>query len=108
MVKKNSSTVELKVNGQTYKLTCNQGEEDHLIKLGNLINEEMENLIVSVGKIDQNRLLLMVGILIADKYDALLKDKFHNINDEIISKLSKAVEGANSRIELVAEKLSKI
>ena len=52
--------------------------------------------------------LLMVGILIADKYDSLLKNKFHNINDEIISKLSKAVEGANSRIELVAEKLSKI
>ena len=108
MAKRNNSVVELKVNGQTYKLTCNQGEEDHLLKLGNLINEEMENLISSVGKIDQNRLLLMVGILIADKYDALLKNKFNNINNEVISKLTNAVEDASSRIELVAEKLSKI
>ena len=108
MVKKQNSLVELKINGQLYKLACNEGEEEHLTKLGSIINEEVENLISNIGKIDQNRLLLMAGIVIADKYDTLVNNKFDEINDENVLKLSDAIKDANKRIELVAEKLSKI
>ena len=108
MVKKNNNIVELKINGQFYKLACNPGEEEHLLKLGEMINDQIKSLISTVGKIDHNRLLLMAGIMLADKYVSLANNKFDDIIDENNIKLSNAIKDANLRIELVAEKLSKI
>tara|TARA_A100001011_G_scaffold237122_1_gene245034 strand:- start:168 stop:494 length:327 start_codon:yes stop_codon:yes gene_type:complete len=108
LVKKNNNIVELKINGQFYKLSCNPGEEEHLMKLGVMINDQIKNLISSVGQIDHNRLLLMTAIMLADKYDSLANNNFEDLYDENNVKLSKAINDANSRIELVAEKLSKI
>ena len=59
--------VTLKINGRNYAVVCDDGEEPHLTRLGALINQRIEDLIALVGQVDEPRLLVMTGLLIADE-----------------------------------------
>jgi cell division protein ZapA len=55
------------INGRTYELTCNDGQEQHLKALANDIARRVDDLVKTVGQAGENRLLLMVSLLIADE-----------------------------------------
>lgn len=59
--------VVIKVNGQAYTLQCADGEEDHLRDLGEALDAEVSKIRESVGQVGDLRLLLMSGLVIADR-----------------------------------------
>ena len=59
MVKEQTSVVEISVNNQIYKISCEEGQEEHIQNLAKFINNELEKLVSSVGQIGEARLLLM-------------------------------------------------
>jgi len=63
----NQSVVTIRLNGHPYKIGCGAGEEDHVAKLGNEVEEVMQSLIASVGQIGEARLLAMVALILADR-----------------------------------------
>ena len=104
MSKKTQAIVEIKINNQSYKISCENGEQEHIQNLSQIINKEVEGLVASLGQIGDTRLLLMASLIIADRvyskqnYSNKMDDKEYDSFIEIIKKTTK-------RIELVADKL---
>jgi len=66
------SEVTLTINGRGYKISCEDGQEDHLLRLAEFVDSRLQDVVSSVGQVGQDRLLVMAIILIADELsDAL-------------------------------------
>jgi cell division protein ZapA len=65
--------VVVRVNGRAYTMQCNDGEEAHLAELGELLDAEIDRIKHAVGQVGDVRLLLMAGLVIADKLADALK-----------------------------------
>ena len=65
--------VTVTVNGRTYKMACDDGEERHLIKLADHFNGHVEKLKQSFGQVGEPRLLLMAGLMVCDELEELKK-----------------------------------
>ena len=61
------SNVVVTINGRSYDLTCNDGQEQHLRDLAAEIGRRVDDLAKTVGQPGEARLLLMVGLLLADE-----------------------------------------
>lgn len=61
------ANVAVTVNGRTYDLTCNDGQEPHLRELAGDISGRVDELVKTIGQAGESRLLLMVGLLLADE-----------------------------------------
>lgn len=65
--------VEIEINGRSYSIACDDGQEGHLSELGGLVNDKVSSLIASAGQIGDTRLLLMASLLLADDLADSLK-----------------------------------
>lgn len=66
-----SQIISLTVHGRSYQVTCDDGQESHLLKLAQHIDGKMAELEGSVGQVGEQRLLFMSCLLIADElFDA--------------------------------------
>jgi cell division protein ZapA len=66
-----SQIISLTVHGRSYQVTCDEGQESHLMKLAKHIDRKMGELETSVGQVGEQRLLFMTCLLIADElFDA--------------------------------------
>lgn len=61
------SSVTVTVNGRTYKMACDEGEERHLLGLAAHVNGHVETIMEEVGQVGDTRLLLMAAITVADE-----------------------------------------
>ena len=102
MGKEQSSVVEISVNNQIYKISCEEGQEEHIQNLAQFINNELEKLVSSVGQIGEARLLLMTCLIIADK----LKDESSLSKSLDHDFLLEALQKITHRVETVADKIN--
>jgi cell division protein ZapA len=61
------SQISLTVHGRSYEVTCDDGQESHLLQLANHIDRKMTELENAVGQVGEQRLLFMTCLLIADE-----------------------------------------
>lgn len=96
------------VNDRPYAMQCDEGEEEHLTELAQLIDTEVAKLKRAFGQVGDSRLLLMASLVIADKLASSLL-KIEDLEDEIAT-MKDARSAANSRAasleRSVAERLS--
>ena len=59
------------VNGRSYPIACEEGQEKHLAELGAYVDKRVKDLITSVGQVGDTRLLVMASLLIADELSEL-------------------------------------
>ena len=59
--------VDVSVNGQSYRIACEDGQEDRLVDLAALVNEKVLDLVDQIGQVGSNRLLVMAALIIADE-----------------------------------------
>ena len=57
----------LQINGRSYEVACDDGQEEHLTELGEYVAKQAEGLAGSLGQIADSRLLLMTSLVIADE-----------------------------------------
>ncbi|GLK78599.1 cell division protein ZapA [Methylopila turkensis] len=62
--------VTVTIGGRDYKMACGEGEEEHLLALGRLVDERHSGLKRSFGEVGDVRLSVMTAIMIADELDA--------------------------------------
>ncbi len=104
MSKQTQAIVEIKINNQSYKISCENGEQDHIQNLSQIINKEVEGLVSNLGQIGDTRLLLMASLIIADRVYS--KQNYSNkIDDNEYASLLEIIKKSTKRIELVADKL---
>jgi cell division protein ZapA len=61
------AVVDVMVNGRTYPVACDDGQEDHLIDLAHYIDKRVAELAKTMGQVGDARLMLMASLLIADE-----------------------------------------
>jgi cell division protein ZapA len=59
--------VDVTVAGRRRRLACEDGEEPHLEKLAAMLDEEAKRLAPRMGPVSDAQLLLMAGIMLADR-----------------------------------------
>ena len=55
------------MNGRSYRMACDDGQEEHVVELGQRFDAAIEELRASVGEVGDQRLMVMAGILMTDR-----------------------------------------
>lgn len=115
--------VAVTINGRTYRMACDDGEEERLTGLGRRFDEAIVQLRRSFGEIGDQRLTVMAGVLAMDQLSeterrlrvaeeelAVLRAeregaRVHEAMAE--SELAARVEAAAGRIEAVTEAIER-
>lgn len=63
--------VEVAVSGRRYKLSCRDGEEDHLRALVRMVDQKAAEITSALGEMTEARTLLLSALLIADELNDL-------------------------------------
>jgi len=59
--------VTITINHREYAISCEDGEEAHILKLSRLLDDRANSLTKALGPVNENLLLAMVGLLVADE-----------------------------------------
>tara|TARA_B100000427_G_C15278919_1_gene494440 strand:- start:84 stop:530 length:447 start_codon:yes stop_codon:yes gene_type:complete len=62
------ANVNIIFNGKEFLLSCDDGQEDHLMELAEKLNGKFDNLKSQLGNIGENKLLLITSIKVMDEY----------------------------------------
>ena len=62
------ANVNITFNGKEFLLSCDDGQEEHLIELAEQLNNKFVNLKSQLGNIGENKLLLITSIKVMDEY----------------------------------------
>ena len=68
------ANVNIKFNGKDYLLSCDNGQEEHLIELAEYLNKRFQELKSELGNIGESKLLLISSIKIVDEYYEIKKN----------------------------------
>jgi cell division protein ZapA len=71
------SEVTIRINGKGYQIACEDGQEEHLLRLAEFLDQRVQDVISTVGQVGPERLLVMASLLIADE----LSDSFADIEE---------------------------
>ena len=63
----------ININHREYPISCENGEEVNIIRLGRMLDEKAQSLTKALGPINENMLLAMTGLLIADELNDVKK-----------------------------------
>lgn len=63
--------VTISIGGRNFQVACQAGEEHFLQAAAKLLDQEASTLVDQIGRMPEARLLLMSGLLLADKTAAL-------------------------------------
>jgi cell division protein ZapA len=65
--------VTVTIDGKTYRMACEEGQEDHLIELAGRFDRYVTHLRESFGEIGDQRLTVMAGVMVMDELVELQK-----------------------------------
>jgi cell division protein ZapA len=65
--------IELKIGGNAYTVACRDGEEDHLTKIAEIVDNKAQDARKAVGGVSEVRQLLFASLLLADELDEARK-----------------------------------
>lgn len=70
--------VEIAIGGRTFEVACQEGEEHFLHSAAAMLDVEASHLAGQIGRVPEARMLLMAGLMLADK-TAGLEDKVREL-----------------------------
>ncbi|WP_407492911.1 cell division protein ZapA [Pseudooceanicola sp. MF1-13] len=73
--------LEINIGGRTFEVACQEGEEHYLQSAAEMLNVEAQSLISQTGRIPEARMLLMSGLMLADR-TAGVEDRLKVMDDE--------------------------
>jgi cell division protein ZapA len=77
--------VSVPVNGRSYAISCDDGQETRIRRLAQYVDAKVNSFVASVGQVGEARLLLLAALTIADE----------------LSDANEALERAHIRVETV-------
>ncbi len=75
--------VEIVIGGRAFEVACQEGEEHYLLTAAGLLDSEAKSLVSQIGRVPESRMLLMAGLMLADK-TAGLEDKLRESEDRVL------------------------
>ena len=77
--------VNVEIGGRTFEVSCQEGEEHYLHAAAKMLDDEAQVLAAQIGRIPESRMLLMAGLMLADK-TAGMQDKLREAEDKMAEK----------------------
>jgi cell division protein ZapA len=100
--------VEIMVNGQSYRIACEDGQEQRLGDLARMVDAHVGDLVEQVGQVGHTRLLVMASLLVADEL-VDLQEAANEISEDGADIASmraiEAISRVSGRLEAIAERL---
>ena len=87
--------IEISIGGRTFDVACQDGEEPFLHAAAAMLDTEAQHLVGQIGRLPETRMLLMSGLMLADKTSGLA-DKVRALENEA-AELRAAIETLNAR-----------
>lgn len=91
------AVVDVKINQRMYQVACDDGQETHLMKLAEGIDQRVRDLSASMGQVGDARLILMAGLLLADELTESLEAIESMTGQEV------SAEGSNEDVGNILE-----
>ena len=76
--------VTIHIGGRSFDVACQDGEEHFLHSAAKMLDDEAQSLAAQIGRLPETRMLLMAGLLLADK-TANLGERLAQADQEIKS-----------------------
>lgn len=74
--------VEISIGGRSFEVACQAGEEHFLLTAAQMLDDEAQVLLQQIGRVPEARMLLMAGLMLADK-TAGLEDKLREMEARV-------------------------
>ena len=74
--------VQISIGGRQFEVACQDGEESYLHAAAKMLDDEAQVLSDQVGRMPEARMLLMSGLMLADK-TAGLEDRLREAEDKL-------------------------
>ncbi|HZS82303.1 MAG TPA: cell division protein ZapA [Stellaceae bacterium] len=107
--------VTLTINGRSYPVACDDGQEDRIRQLGQYIERKVAEFAAKLGQIGDARLILMAALVITDELaeatEAMRRQRQtgngagHDRDAATEAVLAAGIESLAARIEAVAARL---
>jgi len=104
--------ISLTVNGRRFALTCEDGQEARIRRLGQYVDAKVAEFVKSVGQVGEARLLLLAALVIADELadanEALRLERSEAREPEAAAAVDAAASGVHGiaqRLEALAARL---
>lgn len=106
--------VTVTINSREYAVACGDGQELRIIQLANILDEKAKALTGGSQQVNENMLLAMVGLVLADELSELKKSGKNpapqNDDPERIRRtdeaLAEQIKSLNQRLNLLASELN--
>lgn len=104
--------VTLKIGGRDFKVVCDAGQEAHLESAAAKLNVEAESLQGANGRLPEGRMLLMAGLVLADRLVemdnsvALREQRINQLQAQLKSVEEKAARLTTSTLHLEDEQIA--
>lgn len=96
--------VVITIDKREYAITCDDGQEGHIIQLSRVLDNKAKLLAQSLGPVNENMMLAMVGLLLADE----IQDMQKNSGVIPLAELKKHDDSLAKNIDAESEKIIKI
>ena len=70
--------VTIQIGGRSFAVACQEGEESYLHSAASMLDEEAQVLAQQIGRMPEERMLLMAGLMLADK-TAAVEDRIKEV-----------------------------
>jgi len=74
--------VSVNIGGRVYRMACDDGQEQHLMRLARELDEKLVQLREAFGEIGDTRLTVMAAIMVADELSEARR-RIHALEQEI-------------------------
>ncbi|SIN86808.1 cell division protein ZapA [Vannielia litorea] len=82
--------VDISIGGRTFQVACQEGEEHYLRGAAELLDREASALVKQIGRLPEARMLLMAGLMLADRTAAF--EEKANAAEERLAAQDKLIE----------------
>ena len=112
--------VAVQINGKTYRMACDEGQEAHLLDLAQRFDKYINQLKGSFGEIGDQRLTVMAGVMVTDEL-VEMQHKIRGLESELAdlrtgstspsdkdANMAMALNKTAERIEQISKKLNAV
>ena len=102
--------ISLTINGRLFAVTCEDGQEPRIRRLGQYVDAKVAEFVRNVGQVGEARLLLLAALVIADELadaEEVLRAA-QNGSQEADAKAASAAEAMADGIHAMAQRIEAI
>lgn len=98
--------VNLTINGRPFAVTCDDGQEGRIRRLGQYVDAKVAEFVGSIGHVGEARLLLLAALVIADELaEANEAFRLERSGAGTAETAASGISGIAKRVEAIAARL---